>query len=248
MNKLEITIPVLDEEQTLDRQVRKAIQFIQNEISHPFKIGLVIADNGSTDRTSEIASELCREFSQIRYIRLDERGVGRALKASWESSDADIVGYMDLDLATDLSSLNDVLNIFTNDRADFITGTRLHRDSRVIGRSILRTFTSRLFNMIVRFYMGTNFSDGMCGFKFLKRIYYNKLRDLGSNSDGWIFATEILICAEKYGLIVFDLPVMWTDDPNSKVNIVKLSMEYLKALANLKKKLPVTLAELNKND
>lgn len=234
--QIEITIPVLNEEETLEQQVKTTLSFLETELSSE-SIGLVIADNGSTDATQEIALRLESQFKNLRYLRLEKRGVGLALKASWGSSSADIVGYMDLDLATDLKYLKPALAALKTREADVVTGSRLAKGSKVIGRSLVREITSRSFNLIVKTFFRTGFSDGMCGFKFLLRENLQKIMDTGAESDGWFFATELLVVAEHLGLKVKDLPVCWTDDPNSKVKIAKLALEYLKAMKSLKRKL-----------
>ena len=235
---IEITIPILNEESTLDAQVRKIIDFIAHHLDDLASINLILADNGSTDSTPIIARALEREFERVHYLRLEERGVGRALKASWEDSGAFIVGYMDLDLATSLDHLRPALELLLSDHSDIVTGSRLAKGSRVVGRSLLRNITSRGFNLILKIVFQTSFSDGMCGFKFLKRSNLEQLRAAGAVSNGWFFATEILITAEYLGLRIGDLPVEWTDDPNSKVKIGRLVVEYLKAMRVLRRRLP----------
>ncbi len=235
---VEITIPILNEEPTLDAQVRKLLKHIEHDFDAFASITIVLADNGSNDATPLIASSLAKEFDGVKYLRLEERGVGRALKASWGGSNAEIVGYMDLDLATDLQHLRPALEKLRSDEIDIVTGSRLGRGSVVIGRSPLRSFTSRVFNLIVRIWFDISFSDGMCGFKFLKRGWLENLVAAGACSDGWFFATEILIAGEYLGYRIHDMPVKWTDDPNSKVKIGKLSREYLKAMQVLKHRLP----------
>lgn len=235
---IEITIPVLNEETTLAAQVRKVLQFIAKELNDLGSITLVIADNGSTDATQAIAQQLAAEHQNLTYLRLKERGVGRALKASWGASEATIVGYMDLDLATDLRYLRPALEKLCTDQADLVTGSRLAPGAQVIGRSAVRNLTSRGFNLIVKNVFRVSFSDGMCGFKFLQRKHLIELQHAGAISDGWFFATELLVAGEYLGYRVYDLPVEWTDDPNSKVNITKLTLEYLKAIQQLRRRLP----------
>jgi len=233
---VEITIPVLNEEATLEAQIRKTFDFIQKELSDLHPIKLVLADNGSNDRTEQISRKLSAELG-IRYIRLEQRGVGRALKASWNSSEAEIVGYMDLDLATDLNYLRPAFEILRANKFSIVTGSRLAKGSKVVGRSLLRSFTSRVFNFLISSYFKTSFSDGMCGFKFLKREVLHELYEAGAESDGWFFATELLVTAEYKNLNIYDLPVVWTDDPNSKVKIIKLAIDYIKAMRSLRTKL-----------
>lgn len=235
--KIEITIPVLNEEATISEKIRELHNYVESQLQDIGSITIIIADNGSTDATEAKALALTKELGRIEYIRLDQRGVGRALKASWTKSNADIVGYMDLDLATDLKYIRPALDTLISKDADIVAGSRLASGANVIGRSRLRNFTSVCFNMLVKGVFQTSFSDGMCGFKFLKRKILEELMATGAQSDGWFFATELLVVGEHLNYKVTDLPVTWTDDPNSKVKIVKLSMEYIKQIIQLKKTL-----------
>lgn len=243
MTSIEITIPVLNEEDTIDRQVRIAREYIDANLTDLGQIDLVIADNGSDDGTQAICEGLVQELSGVRYLRLGERGVGLALKASWGQSEADIIGYMDLDLATDLVHLREALAPLVKDEADIVTGSRLLPQSKVVNRSPVRAFVSRVFNAMLSAYLQVRFSDGMCGFKFLQRRHLADLRELGAKSDGWFFATELLVCAEASSLRLLDLPVTWTDDPNSKAKIGKLAIEYMKAMRALRNDIKRRMAE-----
>lgn len=236
----DVTIPVLNEESTLQRQVEILHEFLKAHYPQPWSWRIVIADNGSTDRTWAIANELKNKMPEVQPLKVPRKGVGLALKTSWSQSDADIVGYMDLDLATDLRHFPQALERLMSDGCDLVYGTRLHPQATVIGRSLKREITSRVFNQIVRVYLGTKFSDGMCGFKWLWRKHLPTLLNGGAISDGWFFSTELLAVAEWNGLTVCELPVRWTDDTSSsKVKILPLAMQYLKAMKVLKTKKPL---------
>lgn len=237
--KIEITIPVLNEEETLNMQVSKVLDFLEQECKEYGDISLVIADNGSNDKTQTIATEMSKHNTKVKYLRLEEKGVGRALKASWLNSSADLVGYMDLDLATDLKHLHQVFDGILNQDYEVVAGTRLAKGSTVIGRTPLRNFTSKVFNKILNFKFNGNFTDGMCGFKFLKRSILSDLMENGADNDGWFFSTELLVVADYKKYRLLDLPIVWTDDPNSKVKIIKLALEYLKAMNKLKNRLEI---------
>jgi len=229
MMRLEIAIPVLNEETTLERNVLAARAAIDRLFEDAGAVGLVIADNGSTDGTQAVALRLREAVPGLRYLRLPRPGVGAALKQSWLSSEAEIVGYMDLDLATDIRHLPEAFAAIESGAA-VCYGTRLHPSSRVIGRKIRRTVVSHAFNMVLRGYLGARFSDGMCGFKFLRRAVLPALMARGAVSDGWFFSTELLLAAERLGLPVAELPVYWTDDPDSRVRMVRLTLQYLRAM------------------
>jgi len=139
-------------------------------------------------------------------------------------------------MATDLCHLPEALNALANSGADVVYGSRLHKKSQVIGRTVTREIVSRSFNALVKGYLGTSFSDGMCGFKFLQRKHLGAILAQGAISDGWFFCTELLVAGQWLGLNLYELPVKWTDDPNSKVDIKKLTLEYINAMRQLKKK------------
>lgn len=233
----DVTIPVLNEAETLERQVCLLYDFLKQHFPEWGQWRIVIADNGSTDATPDIALRLSAELPGVHLVRVPEKGVGLALKTSWGQSDADIVGYMDLDLATDLSHFIQAYNALTTEGFDLVYATRLHRQSRVIGRTLKREITSRVFNLLLKLYLGTHFSDGMCGFKWLHRRHLPSLMEGGAVSNGWFFSTELLAIAEWKGLKMCELPVRWTDDVSgSKVNIPRLAKQYIAAMRVLKRR------------
>lgn len=241
MRSIEITIPVLNEELTLERQIRKCRAYVDDHLAQYGRVAICISDNGSSDGTAEIAERLRGELPDLRVVTVGERGVGRALKASWRSSTAEIVGYMDLDFSTDLKHLDEAFAALA-DGVDVVNGSRLAAGARVRGRSLRRAITSRAFNMLLRTYLRTSVTDGMCGFKFMTAEAAVEAMANGAISDGWFFATEVLVAAESSGLRIHEIPVQWTDDPDSRVKIGKLSREYLREMRSLKRRLKASSA------
>jgi glycosyltransferase involved in cell wall biosynthesis len=233
----DVTIPVLNEEATLERQVRILHQFLIAHFPEKGQWRIVIADNGSTDRTPQIAQQLSAALSEVAFVQVPERGVGLALKTSWGQSQADMVGYMDLDLATDLPHFLEAYEAIADKDFDIVYATRLHAKSQVVGRTLKREVASRVFNLLLKGYLGVGFSDGMCGFKFLKRAAYQKLYEGGARNNGWFFSTELLTVAEWLGMKIYELPVKWTDDAtSSKVQIIPLARRYWQDMKALKAK------------
>jgi glycosyltransferase involved in cell wall biosynthesis len=230
---IEITIPVLNEQETLKKNILKLYFFLKKYNWNINNWIIIIADNGSNDNTQKIGETLSKEFKEINYLRLAEKGVGLALKKSWSESKSNIVGYMDLDLATDLNALKEATDAIINNY-DIVYGTRLNKKSTVNGRSLKREITSRVFNKILKYYLGIKFSDGMCGFKFLKKDTFIKLNENGASSNSWFFSTELLVISENLNLKIYELPINWTDNSDSKVKIIPLAVEYLKKMRKLK--------------
>ncbi len=97
---VEIVIPVYNEERALAASVRKLHRYMKREFTFAFRI--TIADNASVDRTLAIAQALAAELADVDVLHLDRKGRGRALRAAWTRSDADVVAHMDVDLSTEL--------------------------------------------------------------------------------------------------------------------------------------------------
>ncbi len=195
---------------------------------------LCIADNGSTDRTAEIGHALAARHRNVRYLRVGKRGFGLALKTAWGATQADFVGYMDIDLATDLRHLKEVYDhIARGDGYELYLGSRLKHGASVRNRTLLREFTSRMFNGLLRLRLGVSFSDAMCGFKFIDRNLYQRLTEQFAFTDDWFFATQLAVRAEWLGAKILDMPVDWTDQPDSKssARLVNLSLLYLAGIA-----------------
>lgn len=232
--KLEITFPVLNEEHRLENGIKTTIAFFE-------KIGfsdyaLTIADNGSSDKTEEIGNRLQGEYSSmVNYVKVPRRGVGLALRTSWTSATSEIVGYMDIDLATDLDHLSEVIELFRDPGVSVVCGSRLKPGARVENRTAIREITSRVFNSLLRVLLGVKFTDGMCGFKFLRTPLAKNLIASGIDLDGWFFCTEILVKSEWLGISVTEIPVHWTDGMDSKVRLAKVSFDYLNEIRRLMK-------------
>lgn len=235
--KIDIIFPVLNEENRLRNGVHQTVEYLKKSKFSDYRI--LIADNGSNDSTEKIALELSKENEKIEYIKISEKGVGLAFREGIEKSKFEIVGYMDIDISTDINSLDKVYELFLiNEKIDVITGSRNMKESKVYGRPFIRTLTSKILGYIINLLLGTSLKDYMCGFKFFRRTELIKLMSKVSNEKGWFYCAELLIYAEwnKYG--VHELPVIWIDErEHSKVDsqIFKLAKNYLKHIFRLLK-------------
>ena len=197
----------------------------------PFSARITIADNGSTDATPAIAGQLARELPQVRAVRMELPGRGRALRAIWSQSEAEVLAYMDVDLSTDLNALLPLVAPLLSGHSDLAIGTRLARGSRVI-RGPKRELISRGYNLLLRTLMGARFSDAQCGFKAIRRDQARVLLPLAQDT-GWFFDTELLVLAERAGLRIHEIPVDWIDDLDSRVDIIATALADLRGMARL---------------
>ena len=229
---LDLVVPVLNEEKSLRPSIGKLHESLTDLLSG-CDWRIVIADNGSTDSTLDVARELSEQHPRLAYLHLDQRGRGRALTKAWLESDADIVGYTDVDLSTDLEALPHLVGAIVSEGYDLAIGSRLVRGAKVVGRTLKRETTSRAYSLIFRAMFRTGFRDAQCGFKVLSREAAHRLVPLVQDT-GWFFDTELLILAESNGYRIKELPVTWTDDPDSRVKIVSTAYRDMKGLLRLR--------------
>ena len=223
---VEIVVPVYNEQRSLETSVRKLRRYLDERF--PFPTVVTIADNASTDGTWDIASGLAAQLRGVRAVHLSEKGRGRALRQVWSASDADVVAYMDVDLATELDAILPLVAPLVSGHSDIAIGTRLTSGSRVV-RGPKREVISRAYNLMLRSTMRNHFTDAQCGFKAVRADVARALLPQVSDP-GWFFDTELLVVAEHNGLRIHEVPVDWTDDPDSRVDIVATAVGDLKGL------------------
>ena len=140
---------------------------------------------------------------------------------------------MDLDFSISLKHLKEAHKLLVTNKYDCIYASRLKKNSQVINRKLLRTITSRIYNLVLRLFFNINSTDAACGFKFLSKNYFNHVNKY-SVSNGWFFSSELVIVGKYHNFRMYELPVVWHDDQGSKVKIIKLSLEYLKEMIFLR--------------
>ncbi|MHB8689668.1 MAG: bifunctional glycosyltransferase family 2/GtrA family protein [Solirubrobacteraceae bacterium] len=233
---IEVVIPVYNECSSLAQSVTRLHRFLSNNM--PYRWRITIADNASTDGTLFIARELAHQYEHVGVIHLDRKGRGRALRAAWSASEADVVCYMDVDLSTALEALLPLVSPLLSGHSDVAIGSRLARGANVT-RGPKREFISRSYNAVLKVALGAKFSDAQCGFKAIRRDVAAELLP-NIEDKGWFFDTELLVLAQRRKLRIHEVPVDWVDDPDSRVDIVKTAVEDLKGVARLRMATPIT--------
>ena len=227
---VDIVIPVLNEAAALPKSVASLHAFLSQNLPSPWRI--VIADNGSDDATPQVGQALTQQYKQVSYLRLEQRGRGRALRRAWLESDADIVSYMDVDLSTDLQAFPRLVQAL-QEGYHVVVGSRLIPSAEVHLRTLKRELISRSYNLLIKVMFRTHFHDAQCGFKALTRAAAQALVPHVADQ-GWFFDSELLIIAEKRGFRIKEVPVAWTDDPDTRVKVMSTAWRDLKGLLRLK--------------
>ena len=224
---VEVVVPVYNEEAALTESIPILCSYLGTYF--PYRWSVVIANNASTDDTLAVAGELATAYHpRVSVLHLNEKGRGRALKAAWLSSEADVVAYMDVDLSTNLWSFLPLIAPLASGHSDLAIGSRLLRGAHVT-RQWKREVISRCYNLLIKVMFRNRFTDAQCGFKAIKRSVAEKL--LPQVEDGeWFFDTELLLLAEERGYRISEVPVDWVEDLDSRVDIASTAAKDVKGL------------------
>ena len=214
--EVSIVLPAYNEANRIEETVERTAAALR-EISPSFEI--IIAEDGSKDGTDRICESLARKYDFVKHLHSDERqGRGRALDRAFRSSKGEILGYIDVDLATDMKHLLELIQSI-RDGYDFATGSRMLPESNV-KRPFKRGFASKGFNFLTRLMLGSKLYDHQCGFKSFRREALFALMDEIKDTH-WFWDTELFVRAQRAGYRVKEFPVEWKQGGTTKVNLVK---------------------------
>ncbi len=224
---VDVVIPVYNEEEALEASIATLSGYLGAHC--PYRWRIVVADNASTDGTPEVGRRLAEASARVDYMRLEQKGRGRALRYAWSHSPADVLCYMDVDLSTDLDCFMPLIQPLAEGRYGVAIGSRLAPGAKVT-RGLKRDAISRIYNLIVKaMFPRKRFSDAQCGFKAVTQAAARELLPVVKDQ-AWFFDSELLLKAEARGYRIHEVPVKWVDDPGSRVRIAKTAWEDLKGL------------------
>jgi len=146
------------------------------------------------------------------------------------------VSYMDVDLSTGLETFPLLISAIAEEGYDLAVGSRLMAGSQVM-RSAGRRLLTRGYSLIIKAIVQTRFSDAQCGFKAARADVARRLIPLIQDNN-WFFDTEMLVLAEKAGYRVKDVPVVWVEDFDTRVNVPKTIAEDLLGLGRMRWRRP----------
>lgn len=214
--EVSIVLPAYNEAKRIEKTVEITAAALKGAAG---SFEIIIAEDGSIDGTDKICEYLTRKYDFVIHLHSDERlGRGRALTRAFEASRGTILGYIDVDLATDMKHIKELIQSI-RDGYDFATGSRMLPESSV-KRPFKRGFASKGFNYLTRLMLGSKLYDHQCGFKSFRREALFAL--IGDVKDKhWFWDTELYVRAQRAGYRVKEFPVVWKHGGATKVNLVK---------------------------
>lgn len=198
IKSLSVFFPAFNEEANIESTVKKAKKVLKN-ITEKYEI--IIVNDGSKDRTGEIADKLAKENKYIRVIHHHRnRGYGAALKSGLYNAKYEWIIFTDADGQFDFAEVKNFFEKQKETGADLVIGHYLKRKVpfyRILG-------TKLLWQPAVRLLFGLKVKDIDCGFKLIKKDVIKKIPLLEAERGPFI-SSELLIKSKKSGFEIAEV-------------------------------------------
>ncbi len=214
---LSVIIPAYNEQDRLGATLRDYLAYTR---AGNRRVEFIVVDDGSLDRTSVVAESFAADHPEVRLIRLAEnRGKGYAVRTGVVNSRGRQVLFADADGATPLPEVERLEAAITAG-ADVAIGSRALEGQGVrVTAKLYRRVMGRLFHRLVESLTVRGVKDTQCGFKLFRgpvaHDLFSRMR-----MRGFSFDVEVLMMAQRRGYRIAEVPVNWTHQPGSKVNLV----------------------------
>jgi dolichyl-phosphate beta-glucosyltransferase len=215
---LSIIVPAYNEEYRLPKTLDGIVAYVQ---ARPYRAEIMVVDDGSSDATAALVKAYSQRHPELRLVSNGtNRGKGFSVRHGMLEARGEIALFTDADLSTPIEEADKLLAALRDTGYDAAIGSRaVDRTLIEVHQSIVREQAGIFFNRLVRWIMGIGFSDTQCGFKAFRteraRIIFEQQR-----IERFGFDPEILFLAKRHGLRVAEVPVRWSHDAGTKVNVV----------------------------
>lgn len=225
---LSIIIPAYNEERRLPRSLDQIVAFIQQQ---PEPIEVLIVENGSTDRTTEIAEAYAAKYPFIRVLH-SAKGKGAAVRVGMMEGRGRYLFICDSDLSMPITEVRKFLPPLLEDY-DIAIASREGPGAHRYGEPAYRHLMGRVFNFIVRVLAIPGFQDTQCGFKSFRREVGKEVF-AEQTITGWTFDVEALFIALRRGYRIVAVPINWYFDPDSRIDPIRDTWRMLRDLIRIR--------------
>jgi glycosyltransferase involved in cell wall biosynthesis len=228
--ELSVIVPAYNEAQRLPSAIDLLTGYLD---ARPIRAEVLIVENGSVDRTPEIADTAACRDRRFRVLHVSERGKGLAVRTGMLASVGQVAIFCDVDFSMPVGEISSLYEAVTAG-ADIAIASRELKNSRRVGEPSHRHLMGRVFNWLVRVLAVRGLSDTQCGFKAFR---HDVAHDLFARSvvDGWAFDVEVLFLAQRRGYVVDEVPITWYYDPSSRVQPFRDTMAMLRELVQIRR-------------
>ena len=229
--KLSIVVPAYNEEGRIGRMLETYLPYFAARYGNDFEI--IVAVNGSTDRTAAIVQDLQRRHPQLRAI-VEPRPIGKggAIMAGGAIATGALIGFVDADGATPPAAFDELVR--NVGAAGLIIASRRLPGAVVRPRQPWkRRFVSRVFNFLVRLLFKLRITDTQCGAKLMTaEAWHAIVPHIGLTK--WAFDVDMLFKTRRAHFAIREIPTTWSDVGGSKLRVGRVSFQMLLAIVRLR--------------
>jgi dolichyl-phosphate beta-glucosyltransferase len=217
---LSLIIPAHNEESRLPDTLKQVLEFSERQA---YLIEILVVENGSSDRTLQIAKDFATQHPKISVLQNSKSGKGRAVRQGMLAAQGEFRFMCDVDFSMPVEEINSFLSP-NHEGYDIAIASREAPGAARYGEPYYRHFIGRIYNGLIRWLALPGLQDTQCGFKCFKA---GVAEDLFQRQTlmGWSFDVEILFIGRQLGYSIIELPINWYYNPHSKIKVVKDSFK-----------------------
>jgi glycosyltransferase involved in cell wall biosynthesis len=212
---LSIIIPAHNEETRLPRSLAKVLAYLEGQ-SYPAEV--LVVENGSLDRTFEVANGFAADHPMLRVLREELSGKGRAVRRGMLEARGDYRFAADADFSMPVEQVSRFLPPVCD--SDVAIASREVEGARRFDEPYLRHLTGRVFNLLIRLLVLPGLQDTQCGFKCFRARAAEAIFPLQTMT-GWSFDVELLAIARRRGCTISEVGIPWYYNPDSKISVAR---------------------------
>lgn len=218
MSIYSIIFPAFNEGERLAPTLDKVLSYVSQQ---HWKTEIIVVDDGSTDNTAEVVRRYSRNNPIVRLVQNPgNRGKGYSVRNGMLNARGDLLLFSDADLSSPITEAPKLLAAIEKG-TDVAIGSRwLKSEVQTLRQSVIRQLFGRMYNLLLRVFLGLNYKDTQCGFKAFTREAAGLIFS-AQTIERWGFDAELLFLARAYGLRVAEVPVEWAHTPASKIRPIR---------------------------
>ncbi len=208
-------IPAYNESSRIRPTLDEILRYISEK---GWSAEILVVDDGSRDNTAEIIREYAVHHAQIQLIENPgNRGKGYSVRNGMLHARGEICLFTDADLSSPITEAQKLFNAIRAG-ADVAFGSRwLKAELQTERQPLYRQLFGRIFNLILRIFLGLHYADTQCGFKAFRHEAAQRIFPL-QRIERWGFDPEILFLARRMGMKVVEVPVLWAHSEGTRLH------------------------------
>jgi glycosyltransferase involved in cell wall biosynthesis len=225
-----IIIPAYNEENRLPGTLEQLFRFLEKQ---PFASEIIVVENGSNDRTFEIAQLFASGHKNVHVLHNEQRGKGKAIQRGVLAVSGEYIFLCDADLSMPVEEIRKFIPPQL-ENFDIAIASREAPGSVRYNEPYYRHFTGRVFNTLIRLLVLPNLQDTQCGFKCIRA---QVARDIFpyQTLTGWAFDVELLYIARHHGYQIVEIPIHWYFNADSKISVLRDSLRMFLDLLRIRR-------------